>query len=365
MFSKPARPGASTPGDGVLVERREIKLGGDGEVMPVRFELAPKQAGRETLTLRVESPVGDRNAADNHREADVEIVDRKNRVLLFSGGPMREYQFLRNLLHRDASTTVDVLLQSARPGISQDAHAVLDSFPTTREEMFQYDCVVAMDPDWESLTAEQIDLLDTWVADQGGGLVLIAGPVNMGNPIGGWLEDERMSKIRALYPVTFQRRFSVEASNVIAKEPWPLDFTREGNEAEFLWLGDDARGESPGVVRVPRRLQRLSRARRETGGLGFRAIRRPPRGGRRSAARLHGHAVLRRRTRVLLGQRRDVAAANDRRDVFREVLHEAAPPRVARAVASRFNAGHALGRARSLSLGRFGRDSRATDQCTA
>ena len=240
LFSKSAGPHAAEPGDGTLVESREVILGGDGEVLPVKFELAPKEAGRRTLTLRVEAPPADRDPTDNHREADVEIVDRKNRVLLLAGGPMREYRFLRNQLHRDASTTVDVLLQTARPGIAQDAAAVLDDFPATREEMYRYDCVVAFDPDWLALGAAQIDLLESWVAEQGGGLVVIAGPVNAGNPIGGWVQDERMAKIRTLYPVAFQRRFAVETSSYVAKEPWPLDFTREGTEAEFLWLADDA-----------------------------------------------------------------------------------------------------------------------------
>ncbi|MCX7426626.1 MAG: VWA domain-containing protein, partial [Planctomycetia bacterium] len=136
LYSKPAGAQANAPGDGTLVESRQVTLGGDGEVLPVRFDLSPKEPGRQTLTLRVASPPADREPADNHREADVEIVDRKNRVLLLAGGPMREYRFLGNQLHRDASTTVDVLLQTARPGISQDANAVLDKFPDTRETMF-------------------------------------------------------------------------------------------------------------------------------------------------------------------------------------------------------------------------------------
>ena len=248
---------------------------------------------------------------------------------LLAGGPMREYHFLRNQLYRDASTTVDVLLQTARPGISQEAHAVLDDFPDTREAMFEYDCVVAFDPDWQALSAAQIDLLETWVAEQGGGLIVIAGPVNMGNPIGGWIEDEAMAKIRALYPVKFQRRFAVEATSYVAKEPWPLDFTREGLEAEFLWLADDApssrqawsdfpgvysfypvRGAKPGATV----LARFGDPRAAAGD-------KPP--------VYMAVAVLRLGPRVLPGQRRAVASAEDRRSLLREVLHEADPARLA------------------------------------
>ncbi len=242
LLSRESTAGAaSEPGTGQIEQRRQVTLGSDGEVLPVKFELTPEKTGRRTLCFRVETPRLDRNPDDNFREVDVEVVDRKNRVLLLAGGPTREYRFLRTLLYRDRSTTVDVLLQAARPGISQEADNLLDDFPATREEMFEYDCLVAFDPDWQALSAAQVDLLETWVAEQGGGLILIAGPVLTGNTIGGWVEDPAMAGIRALYPVEFHRRFSVlEQGMYTAEEPWPLEFTREGLEAEFLWLCDTA-----------------------------------------------------------------------------------------------------------------------------
>ena len=91
---------------------------------------------------------------------------------------MREYQFLRNQLYRDRYTTVDVLLQSGKPGMSQEAKKILDDFPSTRPEMFDYDCVVAFDPDWKLLKPGQIELLEKWVGEQGGGLIVVAGPVD-------------------------------------------------------------------------------------------------------------------------------------------------------------------------------------------
>ena len=97
-----------------------------------------------------------------------------------------------------------------------------------------------MDPDWRTLTDGQLQLLESWVAEQGGGLVVAAGAVHMGNPIDSWIGDERMDAVRALYPVTFHRRFAMQAGSHAAKEPWPLDFTSEGREEEFLRPADDA-----------------------------------------------------------------------------------------------------------------------------
>ena len=229
------------PAPGKLLRAEQVVLGADGEVVPVKFDVKPEQLGRHTLTLLIPGPAKDRDPKDNQQEADIEIVDRRTRVLLLAGGPTREYQFLRNQLHRDKAVAVDVLLQTGKDGMSQEASAILDAFPATREAMYAYDCVVAFDPDWQALTAEQIDLLESWVGEQGGGLIAVAGPVHTGEPIGGWLESPVTTKVRALYPVEFHRRASaVELSAAAASEPRPLDFTREGIEAEFLWLAETA-----------------------------------------------------------------------------------------------------------------------------
>ncbi|MCE5267336.1 MAG: VWA domain-containing protein [Planctomycetaceae bacterium] len=232
---------ARDAGAGEVLQRQQVTLGGDGEVVPVKFELAPDAPGRRTLCVRIQAPVDDHNSADNSREADIEIVDRKSRVLLLADGPMREYQFLRNQLYRDRYTTVDVLLQSGRPGLSQEARKILDEFPSTRQEMWDYDCVVAFDPNWEEIGASRARLLEKWVAEQGGGLIVIAGPVNTCKGVGGWVGDPAMSAIRNLYPVEFPGRLAATESSVYAtREAWPLDFTREGAQSDFLWLGDAA-----------------------------------------------------------------------------------------------------------------------------
>ena len=41
----------------------------------------------------------------------------------------------------------------AAEGASQDANRILTEFPTTPQEMFAYDCIVAFDPDWKALDA--------------------------------------------------------------------------------------------------------------------------------------------------------------------------------------------------------------------
>lgn len=244
LLDRPAGSGAqrrAMRGQGRLVESQQITLGRDGEEVPVKFTITPEEVGKKTYCLRIAAPEADRDKDDNLMEADVEIVDRKTKVLLFAGGPTREYQFVRNQLYRDKSVLSDVLLQTGRPGMSQEAEKILDEFPSSREELYQYDCIIAFDPDWTELDANQVDLLESWVAEQGGGVIAIAGPVHTGNRVRGWVEDASMVKIRALYPVEFPRRLSpLDAAAYKTDEPVPLDFTREGLEADFLRLTDSA-----------------------------------------------------------------------------------------------------------------------------
>ena len=229
-------PGTTPDADsGTVIANQDLSLGPNNELKQIKFELPGiKDVGRRTLTLRLEALTGDSNPTDNRSSVDMEIVERKNAVLLFAGGPTREYQFLRNQLKRDRDSVVDVHLQTDLEGISQDARKILDDFPSTLAELAEYDTIVAFDPDWRELSEEQTQALDDWLYKESGGLVAIAGPVYMDQ----WIADREQSKIRSIYPVEFNTRLlAFDDSRYGSTVPWPIEFSREGQDAEFLWLG--------------------------------------------------------------------------------------------------------------------------------
>lgn len=215
---------------------RPIQFGQDGEMVPVRFELPGlDRDGRYRFRLEIQAPSNDINADDNSETFDVDVVEQKTNVLLFAGGPSREYRFLRDQLYRDRGASVDVLLQSAVGDIAQDARKILSQFPADQEELFAYDCLIAFDPNWKELPPQQIDLLETWIAEQSGGLIVIAGPVFTDR----WVQDAELAKLRSLYPVEFYQRFTrFESGRYGALEPRRVILTEEGMNAEFLWLDD-------------------------------------------------------------------------------------------------------------------------------
>ncbi|MEX0824559.1 MAG: VWA domain-containing protein, partial [Pirellulaceae bacterium] len=222
-----------------VVDSREVELPVDGSLTGVRFELEPEAVGRRKLAIRVVAPSRDQNEGDNYRDARYEVVARKLKVLALAGGPTREYRFVRNLLYRDESTRLSVLLQTGQPGMSQDADEQLSEFPSTAEELFEYDAIIAFDPNWLELNAVQFDLLDRWLSEQAGGLVLVAGPVYMPE----WTRlrtDPRVSKLAGFFPVNLATRSALLTGGRQGGDTqWPLKFTPEGDRTEFLWVTDD------------------------------------------------------------------------------------------------------------------------------
>ena len=209
----------SLPG-GVVLDTQRVKLEPDATLTDIRFEVEPQTVGRRRLAVRVVAPVEDRNATDNMQTARYEVVARKLRVLAIAGGPTREYRFVRNLFYRDESVQLDVWLQTGMQGMSQDADELLARFPETAEELFEYDAVVMFDPDWSAIDSASLDLMDRFMTQQAGGLVLVAGPVF----------HPKISGDRADPLLGGGRQGGSEA--------WPLKFTPEASQAEFLWVGD-------------------------------------------------------------------------------------------------------------------------------
>jgi hypothetical protein len=226
---------------------RRITLGADGQITPVQFEVTPDQVGRFKWVMQtIASESDDLDPGDNIKQGTVQVVERKTRVVLLAGGPTREYQFLRNLLFRDSTTQLDVLLQSAPAGVAQEANQVLTEFPADRDTMFQYDGLVAFDPDWARLSSEQVQLIDEWVADKAGGMIVVAGPVytNSWTRGGSGQDDQKLQTVKDLYPVVFFGRgaATIQLGRVGSETAWPLQFTDEGQRAQFLWLEDSPTG---------------------------------------------------------------------------------------------------------------------------
>lgn len=224
------------------VDETTVDVGRSGQVQTVKFELTPQEQGIRQYKLRVRPFENEIDRRDNEQTAKVEVLDRRTKVLLIAGGPMRDFIFLRNQLFRDKEITSDVWLQSGKPGISQEAHELLHEFPKTADALFEYDTIVAFDPDWERLDELEVKLLERWVAEKAGGLIVVSGPVFTPEWSSRRRGDPRIDTLKSLYPVVFysQGAATLSLGRFGSEKSWPLEFTRDGREAEFLWLDDNS-----------------------------------------------------------------------------------------------------------------------------
>ena len=235
----------SADGDGNdrrQIAEKTIELTDDTIPASVRFTQELKVPGKYDFTARIESAAGNAEMTldDNERRRTVEVTDRKMKVLVISSGPMRDYQFVRNTLFRHSGVESDVWLQSVTDEnigfVSQEARKLLTKFPATEAELFEYDVVVAFDPDWSKLSAEQQTFLNRWVSEHAGGLVVVAGEIFTPQLA---QEPETFRDISVLYPVLLNRVAPELQLSQQADEPWPITLTAEGRATEFLKIADE------------------------------------------------------------------------------------------------------------------------------
>lgn len=221
-----------------------VQLGNDGQVIPVDFQITPENIGTRAYQLRIVSTSEtDIDKSDNQKTVKVQIVQQRNRVLLLAGGPTREYRFLRNQLYRDKDVDLHVLLQTGEQGISQESDELLFEFPDDPTVLFEeYDCIVAFDPDWSKLSLDQIQLLERWVGEKAGGLIVIAGPIYTPEWASLRRGNDAIDIVKDLHPVTFfSRGTSIGLGRFGSETARKVVLTPEGQKAESLRL--DASGE--------------------------------------------------------------------------------------------------------------------------
>jgi hypothetical protein len=241
----------------------------DPEQLP--GELKSDSSGRKELVegewkfvVRVPKDKRELFAGKEHvsDSATVSIIKKPLRVLLVAGGPMKDYQFLRTLLVREKDAKraeLSIFLQNeGRDGRTvQDVEPerLLNRFPnalrveddpTEKPEdkyynLARYDIIICFDPDWSEFTADQLLLLQKWVDQQAGGLILVAGSVNTFQ----LARDDGSGRLKPLIDL-----FPVIPGDVVlqsgplrrsTKQPWRLAFPGANPDMEFLKLDDESK----------------------------------------------------------------------------------------------------------------------------
>ena len=165
---------------GRLVGSQAVKLPADGEPASVRVRVMAADAGTRILTFKVAPRDGEVIAQNNSREAMVEILDRRERILHYEGEPRFEMKFLRQAVKEDKNLEVVTLQRTAenkflRVGIDDPEH-LLGGFPRTREELVGYRGLVLSNIEASAFSGDQLRMIAEFVEKRGGGLLMLGGP---------------------------------------------------------------------------------------------------------------------------------------------------------------------------------------------
>jgi hypothetical protein len=163
--------------DGPPLAESTATVGGDGQSQRVRLQHRPQQAGEFEYVVEVEHLPEEVQQRNNRLERVVSVRDDKVRVLLVQSYPNFEYRYLKNMLERDSTVELKVVLQEADLEYAEADQYALRVFPLRREELFQYDVILFGDVNPSFLSASAVGHLAEFVTEKGGGIVFIAGPL--------------------------------------------------------------------------------------------------------------------------------------------------------------------------------------------
>ncbi|HUG17456.1 MAG TPA: hypothetical protein VMM56_00665 [Planctomycetaceae bacterium] len=214
----------------------------DGTTSIAEFDLDATQLGRREYSLFIPEQPGETRGDNNEKSFAMTVVDDTVNVFLLEGEARWEFRFIDNAFSRDERVEVDkvvfdqpyldILEETFFPRelkLPADADDLADS------PFAESDLVILGDVPPGELGPAAIHLLDRFVADAGGTLVLVAGknymPLAFENP-----ELEALLPVTQLRPVNVNDRFARGAPH---ERGFHLALTPEGQGEAFLQFSPD------------------------------------------------------------------------------------------------------------------------------
>ncbi len=221
-----------------IVDSRDVFVGFSGAGATLTFQRRQERVGRYLYTVEAAAVADESVVEDNARQATVNIIDARTKVLLIAGGPSWDYRYVTTLLQRDDTIEVSCWLQSADVSAVRDGDAVIDHLPATAEELFEYDVILLMDPDKEELDEDWCRLVDTLVSEHGGGLLLAAARPHTPE----FLRERALKPIHDLLPVSLDPEADLLLNQIghYQTSASPLDIPVSAYAHPILRLSDDA-----------------------------------------------------------------------------------------------------------------------------
>lgn len=161
-----------------------VTLGSEGVTRRYGLELTPERAEIIVYDLNVELQAGEIIDKNNSYSFLVDNTEKEALDILYiEGHPRNEYKFIRRAVAGDSSLRLATYLQTGpekyyRQGI-ESATELSSGFPEEREALYQYAAIILGDIEFDFFSANQLQLIEDFVAERGGGF-LMSGMVDEG-----------------------------------------------------------------------------------------------------------------------------------------------------------------------------------------
>ena len=210
---------------GKLVEHKTEDIGRDEQKKVAEFRLKPEQNGILFYNIDVKEQTGSGSSTLSDASSEATMVNNKQtfvvdrgggpyRILYVTGSPNWEYKFLRRAVEDDKQIDLVALIRVAKrePKFNWIGHAgedtnplyrgfgnqgdenaeqydqpvlirlntsdqeeLRDGFPKSEEDLYKYHAIILDDVESEFFTTPQMSLIRKFVADRGGGFMMLGG----------------------------------------------------------------------------------------------------------------------------------------------------------------------------------------------
>ena len=169
--------------NGRLADQRAVTPAAAGAPTRAVFRVRPAPDIATLYTVEVSPAPGELVAANNRRSVLVPPAPRPRRLLMVEGAPGYEHAFLKRVWQADPGLDVDAVVRKGMndrgeqtfyvQGAPERVEALGGGYPLEREALFGYDAVVLANIEGDFFRAGQLDATAAFVAERGGGLLLL------------------------------------------------------------------------------------------------------------------------------------------------------------------------------------------------
>jgi uncharacterized membrane protein len=169
--------------DGRPLQVRKVVPEADGSPVRVVFQVSPKREGATLYTVEIPEADSELAPENNRRSVVVRPPGRPRRVLIVQGAPGFEHSFLTRTWLGDPGLEMASVVRKGQNDRGRNtfyvqaaplfATALGNGYPETREALFAYDAIVLANLDESILSRDQLAMTSDFVAQRGGGLLVL------------------------------------------------------------------------------------------------------------------------------------------------------------------------------------------------